>query len=125
MALIAVIEHDLQRLASLCDVLLAAGHGVVTFEHAEELLRHEGAVEVDLIIMDLALSGAKGLAIARRVRELEPFDVPMIAVSDAPFPQQMAARSDLFRDTISRPFDAPALLESVAHALATQKMDAG
>ncbi|GAC1327365.1 MAG: hypothetical protein NVS2B16_05980 [Chloroflexota bacterium] len=124
MALIAVIENELETLALLCEILVTAGYSVVAFQHPDELLRGEARGGFDAVVMSLAFGAADDQFFAPLMRDHLSSNAPMIAISNSTFLRRAAARSGLFDCTLASPLDAPALVESLARALRERTQDA-
>jgi CheY-like chemotaxis protein len=79
---ILIIEDDPTSLKLTSEVLQMGGHVVMLATTADQAIYSLKAVRPDVILLDLALPGIKGVAVARQCRE-EPStrDVPIMAIT--------------------------------------------
>src|SRR5688572_10345935 len=91
---ILIVEDNQGEMKLMQHVLSAAGHGVKGVEMAEDAI---AAIEVDtphLILLDLALPGMDGLALARALRSAaKSRDIRIVAVTS--FPERYSKLSAL------------------------------
>jgi CheY-like chemotaxis protein len=79
---ILIIEDDPTSLKLTSEVLQMGGHVVMLATTADQAIYSLKAIRPDVILLDLALPGIKGFAVARQCRE-EPStrDVPILAIT--------------------------------------------
>jgi two-component system, NtrC family, response regulator GlrR len=87
---VLLVDDDTDLLRLLSMRLTAAGHRVSTAESAEQALAVLGQVRPQLVISDVQLPGADGLALFDRIRERHPA-LPVILLTDQAFRRQGAA----------------------------------
>ena len=113
-SVVAIVDDDQRLLESLEDLLESAGHAVLAFSSAQNLLDSEDLPEIDCLITDIGMPGMGGFELQRVMRERRP-DLPVILITGrheiAELPQ--AKRSRFFR----KPFDGQALLAAIGDAL--------
>ena len=113
---VLVVEDDSAVRAGIRGILTGAGHRVIEAADGHDALRRleAAAGAVHVVVTDLVMPLMSGLELARRVRALRPA-LPVLFISgyappaDAPF-----GPGETF---LPKPFDAPALLRCVRHAL--------
>jgi DNA-binding response OmpR family regulator len=81
--LVAVVEDDPGLCTDLVEFLLLRGFAARGFVSAEAFYQAWPAVHFDLLLLDVALPGASGLDIARRVRAVDTAGVVMLTALDA------------------------------------------
>lgn len=72
MALIMVVDDELDACSMLHRILSAMGHQVVTFTESEDALAWLQLNAPDLAILDLKLQKLNGLLLLKRIRSLNP-----------------------------------------------------
>lgn len=115
--LAAIVDDDPRLIESLQDLLESAGYRTIDFRSAEALLTR-GLATIDVLITDIGLPGADGLALREAVKTLRP-DIPVFLISGRyEFADQNRAQdiNGFFR----KPFDAQELLSAIANALRSQ-----
>jgi len=112
---ILVIEDEptSRKLATL--VLSSSGHKVVDAQSAEAAIEAVCRSQPEMILLDLALPGMDGLALARQLKgESKTRHIPIVAVTSYPerFPREKAFRAgcDAY---IVKPIDTRALADQV------------
>ncbi|MCX7172593.1 MAG: response regulator transcription factor [Proteobacteria bacterium] len=81
--LLAVVEDEPGLRADLIEFLQLRGFAVRGFDSAEAFFRAWPAVWFDLLLLDVALPGASGLEVARRVRARDGAGIVMLTALDA------------------------------------------
>ena len=117
--LAAIVDDDPRLIESLQDLLESAGYRTVDFGSAEAVFAR-GLEAVDVLITDIGLPGADGLALREAVKRLHP-DLPVFLISGRyEFADSNPAPdiSGFFR----KPFDAQELLSAIANALHSRKI---
>ncbi len=110
---IVVVEDEKDVLSLLCDVLESDGFEVIGLGRPDEVERMDSPPNPDMFLLDLMLPGMNGIDLARRLRACGYADEPIIAMSASPRMLNLASRSGLFQETISKPFDLSTLLDTV------------
>lgn len=96
-------------------ILENKGYAVVVFKNADgiqELLQDD---QVDIIIMDMLLSGVNGTDICKKIKEdpaLSP--IPLIMMSAHPDAENICIKAGA-DDFVAKPFDLEDLLFKIAH----------
>ena len=119
MALVLIVDDDLDYSAVLEDVLVAEGHQVRTGHTGAEGLRiaHERQPDVVLLDIDMPVLSGPEMAYEMFVRDSGLETVPLVLLSGSPRLKEFAARigTPYFR---AKPFRVNQLLELVGRALA-------
>jgi DNA-binding response OmpR family regulator len=120
--LILVLDDDPDICAMLKLVLEYHGYGAEEAEGEEKAKTVLSARKVDLIIMDMLLSGADGTDICRRLKKDEQtLSIPILMFSAHPNAQKicMQAGAD---DFIAKPFEMNELMDKVVFFLERKKV---
>ena len=80
MAAILVVDDEPNIRRMLCSLLAAEGHDAASAATGEEALSRIEAAEPDVVLLDLALPGASGVEVLRRLREARP-TLPVVMMS--------------------------------------------
>jgi len=73
----------------------------------------------DLVLLDQELPGLKGLAVARRMREIDP-DLPIVLMSGDPAPEaEQAWAEGLIQGVLTKPILLPTLRQLVADPISS------
>jgi len=108
-------EQTVQQL--LVRLLVAAGYEVRTANNGEEALRVLERESVDLIVTDLVMPKADGMAVLQTIRE-RSLDVPVVMITGAPTTESamhaVRYRADAY---LTKPVDPSALIAAVGRAL--------
>ncbi|WP_448045032.1 response regulator transcription factor [Bradyrhizobium liaoningense] len=114
---IAVVDDDVRILESLQDLLESAGHSVCSFSSAQSLLEDDVLPEIDCLIADIGMPLINGFELHRLARDARP-DLPIIFITARPeAATQKRAAVQGHQGFFRKPFDGPALLAAVKHAL--------
>lgn len=114
---IAVVDDDVRILESLQDLLESAGHSVWSFSSAQSLLEDDVLPEIDCLIADIGMPLINGFELHRLARDARP-DLPIIFITARPeAATQKRAAAQAYQGFFRKPFDGPALLAAVKHAL--------
>ncbi len=108
--LIVVVEDERDILDMLRELLEEEGYRVVCINHPRQFTPIHEECRPDLLFVDLMLPDLSGIELARRLREDGLPDTPMVAMSVSPDMLRSAANSNLFQETLSKPFDIERLL---------------
>lgn len=111
---IVVVEDEPSVLEMLQDVLQGNGLSVVPVPYPELVHTIDSGVHPDLFLLDVMLPGMSGVELAAQLRRCGFAHTPMIAMSASPLMLEVAAASDLFDGTLSKPFDLSKLLGLVS-----------
>lgn len=114
---IVVIDDERDLLALVHDVLAEEGFSVLAVDTPDRALGMTRRVRPDVCLIDLMLPGIDGIQLARRLRDQGLSGTPMIAMSASSSMLSMAERSQLFDDTLPKPFELDTLLECVERYL--------
>lgn len=113
---VLIVEDEPDIRGILSTLLQTANYRVVEAENAARAEAEARGHKPDLLIVDLGLPDADGLAVIRRVREWSP--VPILVLSARTMEEQKVAALDAGADDyVTKPFSAPELLARVRAAL--------
>ena len=107
---IVVIDDEPGVLDLLRDLLEFEGFGVVCFDHPEQLHALTPAANPSLFLIDIMLPGTSGIELAQQLRAEGFAATSMIATAASAFMVRTARSTELFQDTLSKPFDVANLL---------------
>lgn len=112
-ATILIVDDDPELIETLEQALTEAGYRVVTAP-AAEAVRVAGALQPDLILLDLVMPGLDGAQVCRALRaEPRTAAIPIILMT-VHGPLAERARHLPITDQLPKPFDLQALYATVA-----------
>ena len=116
-ALILVLDDDPDICSMLKMVLDYHGYGAVDADGEEKATEVLSENHVDLIIMDMLLSGADGTDICRRLKQDEQTSsIPILMFSAHPNAQKVCLEAGA-DDFISKPFEMNELIDKIVFFL--------
>jgi CheY-like chemotaxis protein len=110
---VVVVDDEPDVLDLVHDVLREEGLPVIAVDHPERAMHVAAEVAPAVVLVDLMLPGCDGIELARRLRRLGLNRTPMVAMSASKRMLTVAEASDLFDDTLAKPFDLTDLLDCV------------
>jgi len=116
-ACVVVVDDEIHVLELLRDVLEDDGMEVVTFSHPANVKAIGRRRNPDLMLLDLMLPGKSGIQLARELQSEGLAGTPMIAMSASSSMLRAASESELFEETLAKPFDVGELLDCVERHL--------
>ena len=120
--LILVLDDDPDICAMLKMVLEYHGYGAEEADGEEKARTVLSTRKVDLIIMDMLLSGADGTDICRRLKqEKKTLSIPILMFSAHPNAQKVCIEAGA-DDFIAKPFEMNELIDKVGFFLARKKV---
>jgi len=120
--LIMVLDDDPDICIMIKMVLDYYGYDAVDSDNEEKAIRIISSNHVDLVIMDMLLSGADGTDICRRLKQNEETSsIPILMFSAHPTAKEscLAAGAD---DFISKPFEMNDMMDKVNFFLERKKI---
>jgi len=110
---IAIVEDD-TTIARLVELeLMHAGYEVVKYGDGESALSEIETISPDLILLDVMLPGADGIAVARTIRE-RGLTLPILMLTARSETQDVVVGFDAGADDyLRKPFEIPELLSRV------------
>jgi FixJ family two-component response regulator len=114
--MIAVVDDDPRVLESLENLFESAGYGVRMFSSAQALM-DAGLSGIDCLITDIGMPAMDGFELHDAVKKARP-DLPVFLITGRHEigDQQRASAKDI-NGFFRKPFDGPALLAAIGHAL--------
>jgi two-component system response regulator GlrR len=114
---ILLVDDDPDLLKLISMRLKAAGHSVQTADSGEQALALISAARPRLVITDLRMGGMDGMALFDAIRR-EDHSLPVIVLTaHGTIPDAVAATRRGVFGFLTKPFDAPVLMQQVADAL--------
>jgi two-component system response regulator GlrR len=112
-----VVDDDpgVRRLLSIR--LQSQGYEVATAESGEEALANFTGVSPHLVIADLRMEGMDGMVLFQNLRERYPTLPVIILTAHGSIPEAVEATNSGAFGFVTKPFEAPALLEQIDSAL--------
>jgi DNA-binding response OmpR family regulator len=122
-AKIAIIEDD-ATIARLVELeLMHAGYEVIRFGDGESALLELGSASPDLVLLDVMLPGADGLAVAKAIRD-QGLGMPILMLTARAETQDVVMGFDAGADDyLRKPFEVPELLSRVRALLKRTEHD--
>ena len=120
--LILVLDDDPDICMMIKMVLDYYGYGAMDAENEEAAIKINTSNQVDLIIMDMLLSGADGTDICRQLKQNnETSSIPILMFSAHPTAKEscLAAGAD---DFISKPFEMNDMMDRISFFLERKKI---
>jgi DNA-binding response OmpR family regulator len=117
---VIIVEDHKDLRESLLDVIAAEGHNVAAFESAEALWSGCSFVTVDILILDLNLPGADGIAVAHYARAKHPnLGIVMLTARGEPEERRIGYESgaDIYLAKPSSPTELTASIMALARRL--------
>jgi two-component system response regulator GlrR len=124
-ALVLLVDDDADLLRLLAMRLSSAGYRISTAESAEAALAQLALQRPQLVISDVQLPGADGMALFERIRAQHPALPVILLTAHGTIPDAVEATSRGVFTYLTKPFDGKQLLEQVAQALALSPAAAG
>jgi FixJ family two-component response regulator len=115
-SMIAVVDDDPRVLESLENMLQSAGYRVSTFSSATALI-NSGLSNIDGLVTDIGMPAIDGFELHDLVKKARP-DLPVFLITGRhEIGDQQRASAKEIAGFFRKPFDGPALLAALAHAL--------
>ncbi|WP_440997737.1 sigma 54-interacting transcriptional regulator [Arhodomonas sp. SL1] len=114
---ILVVDDDPGVLRLLSIRLRSRGYEVATAASGEEALSNVTAIRPHLVITDLRMDGMDGMALFQRLHEQQPSLPVIILTAHGTIPEAVRATKSGVFSFITKPFEAPYLLQQVDSAL--------
>ena len=108
-------DPDISTMVKL--MLEYKGYSVITAGRAEEMHKLLDNGGVDLIIMDMLLSGRNGIDVCAELKQApETTAIPVLMISAHPNAQEICLEAGA-NDFVSKPFDMQEILSKINHLL--------
>ncbi|MGD8709001.1 MAG: sigma 54-interacting transcriptional regulator [Ectothiorhodospiraceae bacterium] len=114
---ILVVDDDPGVLRLLSIRLRSQGYEVTTAESGEEALSNFAGVRPHLVITDLRMDGMDGMTLFQELRRKHPTLPVIILTAHGSIPEAVEATKNGVFGFVTKPFEAPALLQQVDSAL--------
>lgn len=105
-----VVDDSKDAADSLATLLQVLGHHAVACYSAEQALHLVNDVKPDCVMLDIAMAGMDGLALARQLRTQFGDDVVLVAVTGAPKDDPLVQETFV---AVDHYFEKPLTLEQV------------
>src|SRR5579859_5649554 len=119
-AVVHLIDDDEGVRQALAFLLATAGHAVRVYDSGEAFLAALGAVQPGCIVSDVRMPGIDGLALQRRLKDMDVTLPVIIMTGHADVPLAVEAMKAGAIDFIEKPFDDEVLLSAIRVALSRQ-----
>jgi two-component system, NtrC family, response regulator HydG len=119
---ILLVDDDERLCIAASKVLSAETYSVVSARSAREALEVLKQQSVALVVSDLRLPDLDGLALLKKIRELQPHAEVVMITGHGSVEQAVEAMRCGAYDFIQKPLDSTALLKTVAKALEKQRL---
>lgn len=116
-AIVHLVEDDASSRTALGRLLRNAGHEVRLYGSADEFLA-QTTIEPGCLVLDLQLPGPSGLDLQERLAGSDDALPIVFLTGHADVPKTVRAMKAGAVDFLTKPVDAPVLLEAVSRALA-------
>jgi two-component system alkaline phosphatase synthesis response regulator PhoP len=110
---VVIVDDEPDVLELIHEVLCEEGLPVIAVAQPDRAINVATETIPRLFLVDLMLPGCDGIELARRLRQMGLEQTPMVAMSASKGMLTAARTSDLFDDTLAKPFDLNALLDCV------------
>jgi two-component system response regulator HydG len=119
---ILLVDDDERLRRAAGKILSGEGHNVSAAATGDEALELSGKKKFQLIIMDLKLPDWDGIALLKKVRELQPETEVVMLTGHGSIEQAVQAMRSGAYDFIQKPLDSTALLKTAGKALEKQQL---
>jgi CheY-like chemotaxis protein len=110
---IVVVDDEPDVLDLVRQILEEDGMLVIAVDGPARMEKIKHEITANLVLVDLMLPGMTGIELARRLQANSMVGIPMIAMSASRSMLRAAADSQLFRQTLAKPFELSELLDAV------------
>ncbi len=121
---ILLVEDERTLAVPLAQALVEAGHHVVSLADGAVALAWLGEHRCDLVVTDVRLPGANGLAILQRTRQLDPPGEVLVMTGYASVDQAVEAMRGGAVSYLQKPFPMDAMLRQVERVAEAKAMQA-
>lgn len=109
-----VVDDSKDAADSLTTLLQVLGHDAVACYSAEQALQLVSEMKPDCVMLDIAMAGMDGLALARQLRSRFGDDIVLVAVTGAPQDDPLVQETFV---AVDHYFEKPLTLEQVRKLL--------
>lgn len=110
---VVVIDDEPDVLELIHEVLREEGLPVIAVDQPDRAVNVVAQTMPKMFLVDLMLPGCDGIELARRLRQMGLERTPMVAMSASMGMLTAAEASELFDDTLAKPFDLNTLLDCI------------
>ena len=118
---ILVVDDDVEILRLIRRVLQIEGFHVITAESGEAAIQEMEREEVDLVVLDLMMSGIDGITVCRQIRSCSTMPI-IILSAKTNVEEKVKALEAGADDYVTKPFSTQELLARVRAALRRSQM---
>jgi len=118
---VLVVDDDVEILRLVRRVLQIEGFHVITAESGEAAIQEMEREEVDLVVLDLMMSGIDGITVCRQIRNFSTMPI-IILTAKTNVEEKVKALEAGADDYVTKPFSTQELLARVRAALRRSQM---
>ena len=115
-SIVAIVDDDERTLASLGDLLEAAGFVVRAYSSARALIHERGLLGIDCLVSDIGMPEMSGFEL-RTIATTQRPDLPVILITGRPKTEWGASDIDPAR-YFEKPYDGRKLVAAISAAIA-------
>ena len=120
---VLIVDDEKSIRLSVQAFLQDAGYDVDTVEDAQKAREHLAAADYDVVVSDIVLPGASGVALLKMIREVSPPNVQVVMMTGEPTVETAAeAVRAGASDYLAKPVGKHAILMAVGRAADTKRM---
>src|SRR3989304_1825262 len=114
---VLVVEDQETARQSLCELLREEGHQVYEAADGKAAIKQADELDLDLVLTDLVLPGADGLAVLKHVREVSPQTLVVLMTAHASVETAIEAMRLAAQDYILKPLIFEEVLRKIHHLM--------
>ncbi|MDP3276105.1 MAG: sigma-54 dependent transcriptional regulator [Deltaproteobacteria bacterium] len=122
MTKILVVDDERTLRGAVCSMLRGAGYEVEEASDGNRAIEQAGQSAYDVVLTDLKMGGLDGLAVLRRIRELQPLTEVIVMTAYGTIESAVDAMRAGAYDYIQKPFTEEELLMKLAKAIEKRQL---
>ena len=121
-SVVAIVDDDERTLASLGDLLEAAGFVVRAYSSARALIHERGLAGIDCLVSDIGMPEMSGFEL-RTIATTQRPDLPVILITGRPKGAWLATSNLDPRRYFEKPYDGRRLVAAISAAIADARSE--
>jgi two-component system chemotaxis response regulator CheY len=101
----------------LRQIIVGAGHTVIEAKDGTEALEQYALRKPDVVLLDMVMDGMQGIEVLKKLRELDPAAVVIVATADIQTSTRCEAEAAGARGMVSKPFREDQVLKTIEAAI--------